>query len=144
MVKVIQRPARRHLGIGLAGKRRESFGAQLQIRPSTRHHERRCRRTQCLGSTGKGAFSTPNVKATQAELYQGLTAERTSGRPSLHFDYKGIIGSVGKAMMPPGFYSKTFKWPPKLWPTYENVIRHLPDSAARRKWVMPNGMTTNT
>ena len=29
----------------------------------------------------KGAFSTPNVKATQAELYQGLTAERTSGRP---------------------------------------------------------------
>ena len=73
----------------------------------------------------KGAFSTPNVKATQAELYQGLTAERTSGRPSLHFDYKGIIGSVGKAMMPPGFYSKTFKWPPKLWPTYENVIRQF-------------------
>ena len=28
-------------------------------------------------------------------------------------------------MMPPGFYSKTFKWPPKLWPTYENVIRQF-------------------
>ena len=73
----------------------------------------------------KGALSTPNIKATQAELYQGLYAERTSGRPSLNFDYKGIIGSVGKGMMPPGFYSKTFKWPQKMWPTYENVIRQF-------------------
>lgn len=73
----------------------------------------------------KGAYSTPNVKATQAELYEGLSAGRTSGWPSLQFDVKGIIGTVGKGMMPPGFYSKTFKWPPKMWPTYEKVIRNF-------------------
>lgn len=73
----------------------------------------------------KGAYSTPNVKATQIELYDGLTATRTSGWPSLQFDVKGVIGTVGKGMMPPGFYSKTFKWPKKMWPKYENVIRQF-------------------
>lgn len=70
----------------------------------------------------QGPFATPNVKATQAELYSGLTATRTSGWPSLDFDVKSILGK-GSRMMPAGFYSKTFKWPQKLWPMYETVIR---------------------
>ncbi|MGL4767302.1 MAG: sarcosine oxidase subunit alpha family protein [Formosimonas sp.] len=70
----------------------------------------------------QGAHATPNVKATQAELYNGLTATRTSGWPSLDFDVKSILGTASR-MMPAGFYSKTFKWPQKFWPMYENVIR---------------------
>ena len=35
-----------------------------------------------------GAHCSPNIKATQAELYAGLTANRTSGWPSLQFDVK--------------------------------------------------------
>ena len=72
-----------------------------------------------------GAHCSPNIKATQAELYAGLTANRTSGWPSLQFDVKAVIGTVGKNMMAPGFYSKTFKWPQKMWPKYENVIRQF-------------------
>ncbi len=71
------------------------------------------------------AYTTPNVKATQAEIYSGLSAKRTSGWPSLDFDIKSMIGTMGKGMMPPGFYSKTFKWPKAMWPKYENVIRNF-------------------
>ncbi len=73
----------------------------------------------------QGGYTTPNVKATQAEIYAGLTAKRTSGWPSLDFDVKNVIGTVGKGMMPPGFYSKTFMWPKKMWPKYEEVIRQF-------------------
>jgi sarcosine oxidase subunit alpha len=75
-----------------------------------------------LVQLGTGALTTPNVKATQAELYDGLVARSTSGWPSLDFDLKAVLGR-GARFMPAGFYSKTFKWPQKLWPTYETVIR---------------------
>lgn len=70
----------------------------------------------------EGALTVPNIKATQAELYEGLKASSTSGWPSLDFDLKGVLGTASR-FMPAGFYSKTFKWPRKLWPTYEAVIR---------------------
>ncbi|MDR7379197.1 sarcosine oxidase subunit alpha [Rhodoferax ferrireducens] len=75
-----------------------------------------------LVQLGTGALTTPNVKATQAELYDGLSARSTSGWPSLDFDLKSVLGQ-GSRFMPAGFYSKTFKWPQKLWPLYETVIR---------------------
>ena len=75
-----------------------------------------------LVQLGTGALTTPNVKATQAELYEGLSARSTSGWPSLDFDLKSVLGQ-GSRFMPAGFYSKTFKWPQKLWPLYETVIR---------------------
>jgi sarcosine oxidase subunit alpha len=70
----------------------------------------------------EGALTVPNIKATQAELYEGLKAASTSGWPSLDFDLKATLGKASR-FMPAGFYSKTFKWPRKLWPTYEAVIR---------------------
>jgi sarcosine oxidase subunit alpha len=70
----------------------------------------------------EGAHTVPNIKATQAELYEGLKAATTSGWPSLDFDLKATLGKASR-FMPAGFYSKTFKWPRKLWPTYEAVIR---------------------
>lgn len=72
-----------------------------------------------------GALTTPNVKATQAELYAGLAAVRTSGSPSLALDRKALFGRLAARFMPPGFYSKTFKWPASWWPRYEDLIRGL-------------------
>jgi len=72
-----------------------------------------------------GARTTPNVKATQAELYDGLVAARTSGFPSLKWDRKALFGRLGARFMPAGFYSKTFKWPASWWPRYEEMIRRF-------------------
>ena len=69
-----------------------------------------------------GARTTPDLKATQVELYDGLVAARTSGWPSLAFDLKSVGGKFAR-FMPAGFYYKTFKWPAKFWPLYENIIR---------------------
>lgn len=71
-----------------------------------------------------GGSSTPNLKATQVELYEGLRALRTSGSPSLRFDLKSVFGLAGR-FMPAGFYSKTFKRPAALWPLYEKFIRRF-------------------
>ncbi len=76
----------------------------------------------CLVQIDVGAKTTPDLKATQVEIYDGLIAKRTSGFPSLSFDLKSISGQFSR-FMPAGFYYKTFKWPAKLWPLYEHVIR---------------------
>lgn len=70
----------------------------------------------------RGAFTIPNLKATQVDLYDGLQARRTSGYPSLALDLKSLSGRFGR-FMPAGFYYKTFQ-SRKLWPRFEHVIRH--------------------
>ncbi len=70
-----------------------------------------------------GPLTIPNVKATQVELYDGLSACRTTGWPSLAYDAKSIGGHFSR-FMPAGFYYKTFKWPAALWPRVEPIIRH--------------------
>jgi sarcosine oxidase subunit alpha len=70
----------------------------------------------------KGAVTTPNVKATQVELYDNLNAQSTTGWPSLNLDAKSIIGTAAR-FMPAGFYYKTFMAPAKMWPLYEDLIR---------------------
>lgn len=71
---------------------------------------------------GTGASTIPNVRATQQELYSGLVANPVNGWPSVNFDLMSFVGKAG-AMMPPGFYYKTFMYPQKLWMTYEHFIR---------------------
>lgn len=71
---------------------------------------------------GRGATTVPNVRATQQELYAGLEAAPVAGWPSVNFDLMSLIGKAG-ALMPPGFYYKTFMYPQKLWRTYEHFIR---------------------
>lgn len=80
-----------------------------------------CEEPNALTQVEDGAYTTPNLKATQVELYSGLKATRTTGKDGLNV--KSVLGKIGKNMMPVGFYSKTFKWPQSLWPTYENIIR---------------------
>ena len=66
---------------------------------------------------------TPNLRATQVELYDGLIAESQNRWPSLRRDV-GRINDRLSRFFPAGFYYKTFMWPRKAWKTlYEPVIR---------------------
>ena len=71
---------------------------------------------------GEGARAEPNLKATQAELYDGLTARSQNRWPSLELDVGGL-GNVASWLLPAGFYYKTFMWPGSWWRFYEHFIR---------------------
>jgi sarcosine oxidase subunit alpha len=66
---------------------------------------------------------TPNLRATQVELYDGLIATSQNRWPSLRHDV-GRVNDLLSAFFPAGFYYKTFKWPKTAWKAlYEPVIR---------------------
>ena len=69
------------------------------------------------------ARETPNLRATQVELYDGLDAISQNRWPSLRFD----LGAVNRLISPfiaAGFYYKTFMWPRRAWQKlYEPRIR---------------------
>src|SRR4029077_6745158 len=52
---------------------------------------------------------TPNLRATQLELYAGLCAHSQNRFPSLSFDV-GAISNALSPLLPAGFYYKTFMW----------------------------------
>jgi sarcosine oxidase subunit alpha len=73
--------------------------------------------------SSSGARTTPNLRATQVELYEGLDAISQNRFPSLSFDVGGINDRFS-ALLPAGFYYKTFMWPRGFWDrVYEPVIR---------------------
>jgi sarcosine oxidase subunit alpha len=72
---------------------------------------------------GAGARTEPNTRATQIEIYEGLTSESQNRWPSLGFDI-GAINSLVHRFIPAGFYYKTFMWPAKAWLFYEKFIRN--------------------
>jgi sarcosine oxidase subunit alpha len=66
---------------------------------------------------------TPNLRATQVELYEGLQAQSQNRSPSLAFDF-GAVNDVLAPFIPAGFYYKTFMWPRRAWQIlYEPRIR---------------------
>ncbi len=68
---------------------------------------------------------TPNLRATQVELYDGLVAESQNRWPSLRFD-AAAINDVASPLLPAGFYYKTFMWPRSWWDrVYEPRIRAM-------------------
>src|SRR5450759_1403656 len=70
---------------------------------------------------------TPNLRATQVELYDGLQAESQNRWPSLAFDV-GAANSLLARCIPAGFYYKTFMGPRSAWKTlYEPLIRARAD-----------------
>lgn len=73
-----------------------------------------------LVQLGTGARTEPNLKATQVELFDGLQAKAVNCWPSARFDVLGFIRRF-KALMPSGFYYKTFIWP--NWHLFEPLIR---------------------
>ena len=67
-----------------------------------------------LLQVGKGACTLPNQRATQVELYEGLSATSQNRWPSLRFD-AGAVSNLLSPLFPAGFYYKTFMWPPSFW-----------------------------
>jgi sarcosine oxidase subunit alpha len=76
-----------------------------------------------VGVRRDAARFTPNVRATQLELYEGLDARSQNRWPSLAFDV-GAINDLIAPFIPAGFYYKTFMWPRGAWRSlYEPRIR---------------------
>ncbi|CAN7564472.1 sarcosine oxidase subunit alpha family protein [Caballeronia sp. LjRoot34] len=69
-----------------------------------------------------GAYTVPNARATEIELYQGLVATSVNAKPSIENDRMAVNQKIAR-FIPAGFYYKTFMWPRKFWPKYEEVIR---------------------
>jgi len=70
----------------------------------------------------RGAYTVPNARATEIELYQGLVARSVNAEPSIEDDRMAINQKIAR-FIPAGFYYKTFMWPRKWWPKYEEKIR---------------------
>jgi sarcosine oxidase subunit alpha len=69
------------------------------------------------------ARETPNLRATQVELYEGLEAFSQNRWPSLALD-AGALNDLLAPFIPAGFYYKTFMWPRRAWHAlYEPRIR---------------------
>jgi sarcosine oxidase, subunit alpha len=69
------------------------------------------------------ARSTPNLRATQVDLYEGLEAWSQNRWPALAFDFGAVNDSLAR-FIPAGFYYKTFMWPRSAWQwLYEPRIR---------------------
>lgn len=69
------------------------------------------------------ARTTPNLRATQIEIYNGLIAESQNRWPSLNFDLTAINDRLSPLFVA-GFYYKTFMWPRSFWKSlYEPKIR---------------------
>src|SRR5215469_2578645 len=67
---------------------------------------------------------TPNLRATQVELYRGLRARSQNRYPSLAFDVGGVVANALAPLFAAGFYYKTFMWPRTFWRhVYEPAIR---------------------
>ena len=70
-----------------------------------------------LVQVGVGAYTQPNLRATQVELYDGLEAFSQNCWPSLELD-AGAVNSAVSRILPAGFYYKTFMWPQGYWMKY--------------------------
>lgn len=76
-----------------------------------------------LVSIGEQGRSTPNTRATMAELYDGLSARSQNCWPSLRYDI-GALNALFSPLLGAGFYYKTFMWPKGFWEkVYEPLIR---------------------
>ncbi len=76
-----------------------------------------------LVTVGLEAGQEPNVRATTAELYEGLLARSQNRWPSLNWDLLSL-NDLAAPFLGAGFYYKTFMWPRAFWErVYEPVIR---------------------
>ncbi len=76
-----------------------------------------------LIGVGEGARHEPNLRATQVEIFNGLSAVSQNRWPSLNWDV-GAINNTMSRFIPGGFYYKTLMWPQSFWKhVYEPFIR---------------------
>ena len=64
----------------------------------------------------------PNCPATTTPLIDGMQARAVNAFPSAKHDIKGLLDRF-HALMPAGFYYKTFIWP--NWHLFEGMIRNM-------------------
>jgi sarcosine oxidase, subunit alpha len=101
--KVFGRSFKYHRPRGLVGLGSEEMNALVGVGLANRHE--------------------PNLRATQVEVFDGLSAISQNRWPSLKFDV-GAINSKFSRFLPGGFYYKTFMWPKSFWKhIYEPLIR---------------------
>jgi len=103
-VKLINRSIKYHRPRGIVGIGAEEPNALMQLET--------------------GGQTLANCRATQVELYQGLTARTVNGWPSLRHDLLALNGMFAQ-FLPAGFYYKTFMWPKRRWMKYEHHIRKI-------------------
>ena len=90
-----------------------------------------------------GAWTIPNAKMPEVELYQGLLAQSVNPWPSLG-KHLLSINRWFTPLFPAGFYYKTFMWPAKAWMWYERFIRKAgglgaaPDQEDQDRYVHQN------
>jgi sarcosine oxidase, subunit alpha len=101
-VSIVGRSFKLHRPRGILGSGAEEPNAIMQI--------------------GEGAYTQPNLRATQVELYDGLVATTTKGWPGARFDLGAVNDSFSR-IFSAGFYYKTFMRPKSLWHLYERFIR---------------------
>jgi sarcosine oxidase subunit alpha len=75
-----------------------------------------------LVDLSEGGTRTPNMRSTLVDLHEGLVAASVNCWPSVRFDL-GAVNNRMAALLPAGFYYKTFKWP--NWHLYEPSIRRM-------------------
>ncbi|MBI09999.1 MAG: sarcosine oxidase subunit alpha [Rhodospirillaceae bacterium] len=75
-----------------------------------------------LVQLGTGARTDPNMRATTVDLFEGLRAVSQNCWPSLRLDLRSINDWLS-ALLPAGFYYKTFMRPKRFWMFYEKHIR---------------------
>ena len=74
-------------------------------------------------TVGEGSSRTPNLKATEVVLHDGLVARSQNCWPSVDHDVGAVAGLVAP-LLGAGFYYKTFMAPRGAWPRfYERLIR---------------------
>ena len=71
-----------------------------------------------------GGRLTPNARATTIPATPGLQVRSQNRWPSLRHDAFGLL-DLARAVLPAGFYYKTFMWPASQWLRYERLIRKL-------------------
>jgi sarcosine oxidase subunit alpha len=79
-----------------------------------------CEEPNAIVQVGADAVATPNLKATQLELSDGLIARSVNCWPNARRDLFAPLQLLGR-FMPAGFYYKTFMWP--SWHAFEPTIR---------------------
>ena len=65
----------------------------------------------------------PNVHASTTPLGASMRVRGQNAWPSVRFDLMGIFDTAS-ALLPVGFYYKTFIRPRAFWPLYEKVLRN--------------------
>ncbi len=102
-VRVVARSFKYHRPRGIMGSGAEEPSALLQLET--------------------GAYTVPNVRATQQPLYHDLVASSVNCWPSVNFDVNAVTSRFAR-ILPAGFYYKTFMWPQSFWKNfYEDSIR---------------------